>query len=758
MKIEVSIGEVVDKYSILELKKKYIKNEKFIIDIEKELLELRDCISIINKYNNLYNILLYINEEIWNMTDKIKSLPINNSEYSIISYSIFEFNQKRFRIKNMLNILTDSSIKERKSYNPSHCNIIVDNKDLLHNKIAEIIFLSIEYDYISFKFLFPNNDINHDFFMPNIIDSNAYTITNSINLNELELIPKLKNIFCSKKQPEFGAFLQCHKQPFATYMSLSSFRNFYPNNTIVLISDNGYDYTEMAKHFNCIYIHCTDKANFNHKDLDSGSHIENSHKLIERFYNAYSLIKEEYVLLLEDDVIINKPVNHIFTADINGNCVNVFSNEIIEEFSKNYKHIDVSKKYYFSGAGGSIMHRSNMMKYMQNKEIINDILFNWKKYFLPIDICQDFLFSCIATLNNGTIDWCRETGDWFYGINPEIAVQHQFKQLYNVPLPQELQHLVKFDENMKLVVITFGGRECSLKILFPLIKKYKKYIHEYRIYVATIIQSDIDYMENFAKENSDFVKTIYVNINGEKMTNNSQKEEIWDKAYSDSQECDTVYLKLDDDIVYIDETLFTDFIQYRIKNRNAPLIYPLIINNLIHSCILQDNDIYNPQIKSNILHTWKYTYNRIRSHIIKNKNTKLRIGDFARQDEILCPISWGNLKYCYDLHSQFLNDIHENNIEKYYLKNNIVLSNAEPSSINVCSWIGEDLQKYIKEYGNIYRDEQWLAIYLPTWSGKYNEIYCKSVVSHYSYYRQRELGLDNTNILDRYYEFISKNM
>ena len=308
MKIEVSIGEVVDKYSILELKKKYIKNENFIIDIEKELLELRDCISIINKYNNLYNILLYINEEIWNMTDKIKSLPINDSEYSIISYSIFEFNQKRFRIKNMLNILTYSSIKERKSYNPSHCNIIVDNKDLLHNKIEEIFFLSIEYDYISFKFLFPNNDINHNFFMPNIIDSNAYTITNSINLNELELIPKLKNILCSKKQPEFGAFLQCHKQPFATYVSLSSFRKFYPNNTIVLISDNGYDYTEMAKHFNCIYIHSTEKANFNHKDLDSGSHIENSHKLIERFYNAYSLIKEEYVLLLEDDVIINKPV------------------------------------------------------------------------------------------------------------------------------------------------------------------------------------------------------------------------------------------------------------------------------------------------------------------------------------------------------------------------------------------------------------------------------------------------------------------
>ena len=62
---------------------------------------------------------------------------------------------------------------------------------------------------------------------------------------------------------------------------------------------------------------------------------------------------------------------------------------------------------------------------------------------------------------------------------------------------------------MKLVVLTFGGRLCSLKILFPLIKKYKQYIHEYRIFIATTIQSDIDYMEKFANEN-DFVKIGYL--------------------------------------------------------------------------------------------------------------------------------------------------------------------------------------------------------------------------------------------------------
>ena len=306
---------------------------------------------------------------------------------------------------------------------------------------------------------------------------------------------------------------------------------------------------------------------------------------------------------------------------------------------------------------------------------------------------------------------------------------------------------------MKLVVLTFGGRLCSLKILFPLIKKYKQYIHEYRIFIATTIQSDIDYMEKFANEN-DFVKIIYLKINGKNITDNSQKGLIWDNAYNLCQEKDTVYLKLDDDIVYFDESLFTEFIDYRINNRNIPILYPIIINNTITTPILEKNGIYNPIIKSNILETWKNTYNRIKSHIIENKGQQLRIGDFVADNEILCPASWGNLQYCYDLHSQFLNDISQGNIEKYYLKNNTILTYAEPVSINVCSWLGDELQKYVKEYGTVNNDENYLSVYVPIWSGHNNEIYCKSVVSHYAYYKQRELGLDNTDILDRYYQFV----
>jgi len=41
---------------------------------------------------------------------------------------------------------------------------------------------------------------------------------------------------------------------------------------------------------------------------------------------------------------------------------------------------------------------------------------------------------------------------------------------------------------MKIVVLTFGGRECYLKILFPLILKYKQHIDEYRLYIAILME------------------------------------------------------------------------------------------------------------------------------------------------------------------------------------------------------------------------------------------------------------------------------
>ena len=173
---------------------------------------------------------------------------------------------------------------------------------------------------------------------------------------------------------------------------------------------------------------------------------------------------------------------------------------------------------------------------------------------------------------------------------------------------------------MKLVLITFAGNKKYLEILFSYILKYKKYIDEYKLFVATTNREDIEYMNDFKKNNEDFVKMEYYKENGNIILNDRNK--IWDYAYSICQDDDTIYLKLDDDIVFLEESLFTDFIKYR-ETSDAPLLYPVIINNIYFSNLFSNKNIYDNNLKGNMIETWPITYRRIKPFIESKKKKKI---------------------------------------------------------------------------------------------------------------------------------------
>ena len=180
--IEVSIGEIIDKYSILELKKKYITNVDKLYEIQKEIDVLSYFIKNIDNF--FYSLLLYINEQLWLDTDVIKSLSLNNAEYNNIylfaeiSNRIFENNQKRFRLKNYFNVLQTSNINEQKSYNDNKCFIKITNDEEIYNKIPEINYLCISYDiiYINVEY---KSIFNKLFKNPNIIFANDFRISDN---------------------------------------------------------------------------------------------------------------------------------------------------------------------------------------------------------------------------------------------------------------------------------------------------------------------------------------------------------------------------------------------------------------------------------------------------------------------------------------------------------------------------------------------------------------------------------------------------
>ena len=246
--------------------------------------------------------------------------------------------------------------------------------------------------------------------------------------------------------PSFGAHFQCYKNPYATYKVLESFRRVYPDSTVVLISDNGYDYTPMAKYFSCIYIHTTShiayilneaKGNFNQELLES-----NTIQFIERFKMVAELCPEDYIMWLEDDVKINKKITDTFRYDLNGYCPNKVPAHFLSRMMDDFSILNTITDYRFSGHGGSIFKKSKLLECLNDTTTLNTLNQHWTSYGIR-DWTQDFFISVFITVKGGTVGPYDGHVDCYYDVdnNGQICVQHQYKRYYGVPMPDELKHL-----------------------------------------------------------------------------------------------------------------------------------------------------------------------------------------------------------------------------------------------------------------------------------------------------------------------------
>jgi hypothetical protein len=121
-KILISNGEILDKFSILELKYNKILDPNKINNIKNELSYLKDvCYNIINSYNiaNLYDELKQVNERLWNIEDNIRIKENKqefDNEFIELARNVYKTNDQRAHIKKLINEISGSEIIEEKSY------------------------------------------------------------------------------------------------------------------------------------------------------------------------------------------------------------------------------------------------------------------------------------------------------------------------------------------------------------------------------------------------------------------------------------------------------------------------------------------------------------------------------------------------------------------------------------------------------------------------------------------------------------------
>tara|TARA_B100000886_G_scaffold133370_1_gene89964 strand:+ start:229 stop:609 length:381 start_codon:yes stop_codon:yes gene_type:complete len=120
VEIEVSIGELYDKVTILKIKKDRIKDSKKLFNINKELIYLEN--KILNndpQVNNLVDELYKINSKLWNIENSKRRCEAENNfgwDFIQLARDVYIWNDKRAEIKKKINVLTYSDVVEEKEY------------------------------------------------------------------------------------------------------------------------------------------------------------------------------------------------------------------------------------------------------------------------------------------------------------------------------------------------------------------------------------------------------------------------------------------------------------------------------------------------------------------------------------------------------------------------------------------------------------------------------------------------------------------
>ena len=114
--IPVSVGELLDKISILEIKSIFTDDEYVL----KELEELDQIKNTLTQYLLEYEIQLKkVNETLWKIEDQLRKLEKKqrfDDEFIELARSVYITNDKRAQIKKEINELTNSNYKEIKIY------------------------------------------------------------------------------------------------------------------------------------------------------------------------------------------------------------------------------------------------------------------------------------------------------------------------------------------------------------------------------------------------------------------------------------------------------------------------------------------------------------------------------------------------------------------------------------------------------------------------------------------------------------------
>ena len=296
----------------------------------------------------------------------------------------------------------------------------------------------------------------------------------------------------------------------------------------------------------------------------------------------------------------------------------------------------------------------------------------------------------------------------------KVGVFHPVKEVVNPQLaPPPMKSLsldaLSSDSLTKTVLVIPSGRERYLRILMYYVDQLQQcgLIDELHLWLNTDFESDVAYIKQLATDRS-WARVI-----------ESDKPKVGMGVARFLEYCtepDTVYVRIDDDIVFVDVDHFAQFLQFRKQNHQYFMVYANTINNSLCSHLHQ-------------------RFGAI--------DESLGIVEYDCFDRL----SWSSGEFAEYAHSAFLQHFQNDTLDQFRF-DSWQMGYKERLSTHVISWLGAEFAE-IPDFDQVEDDEFWLSCVHPGRIHKPNIIYGKMLACHFAYYPQREV-VDRCDILLEY--------
>lgn len=263
-------------------------------------------------------------------------------------------------------------------------------------------------------------------------------------------------------------------------------------------------------------------------------------------------------------------------------------------------------------------------------------------------------------------------------------------------------------EGYRVIVVTPAGRRRYLEILKTYLDRHRNIIDEWHLWVNTCDEGDVEWMRG---QEGGFIRLVEATEGVDRGT----------PAYSIHQffrhttDPRTIYLRFDDDIVYVHPRAVAELCRERVTRSEPFLVYANTVNNSVCTYLHQ-------RMGAIELSQGKVNYN------------------------CLDPLGWGSGEVAVDVHRQFLDHIRCDDLDRYMFPR-WYLWEADRVSINCFAYFGSDFG----EFGGVVPvdEEVWLGVTKPRELGRSTMIAGGALVGHYAYYTQRPV-VEESGILAAY--------